>query len=147
MTQLCLDHVLAYTGASTVEDALASYRAGGFAPLPRTVRHAPGLRNGFIGLGPEYLELLWVDDERAFASAGPWRQVQRRAHRPFALALRTDDLEGVRAAWRGRGIDVGTASDGAAWSFIHLPPKTLPGAPCFVLRYHTVDEAVRGRLR
>src|SRR6185503_11250673 len=159
MTQrplLCLDHVLAYTGASTIEAAVAGYRSAGFATLAQTVRHAPGLRNGFVGLGPEYLELLWVEDEQVFAHAGPWRQAQRRARRPFGFALRADDLDSVRAAWRKRGLEVGppthgapadTAGGGPAWSFLHLPPGLSPGAMCFVVQYHALDRAARGRVR
>lgn len=159
MTQrplLCLDHVLAYTGAATIDGAVSGYRAAGFSTLAQTVRHAPGLRNGFVGLGPEYLELLWVEDEQVFAAAGPWRQAQRRARRPFAFALRADDLESVRAAWRERGLEVGPLTNGApadtaggapAWSFLHLPRGLLPGAACFVVRYHAVDSAARGRVR
>jgi hypothetical protein len=153
---LCLDHVLSYSGAPAIEDALARYRAAGFAVMAQTVRHAPGLRNGFVGIGPEYLELLWVEDERAFGKSGPWRQAQRRARRPCTLALRTDDLGALQAAWRARGLDVGPATDGApadrpgaspAWSFLHVPPPLLPGIGVFVLRYHAVDAAARGRVR
>ncbi|MGZ3457728.1 MAG: hypothetical protein ACXU86_04400, partial [Archangium sp.] len=57
-----LDHLMTYTNAPSLEEVLEGYRRAGFIPWDSTNRHEPGLRNGFIPIGPEYLEICWVED-------------------------------------------------------------------------------------
>jgi len=53
MTNIRFDHFITYTSAGNIDDYLKEYATQGFLPEDRTVRHDPGLRNGFIPFGPE----------------------------------------------------------------------------------------------
>ena len=65
MSAIRFDHLITFTSATSIDDHLKEYVAQGFVPHAQTVRHEPGLRNGFVSLGPDYLEFWWVEDEGA----------------------------------------------------------------------------------
>lgn len=140
-----LDHFLTFTSASTIEAQLARCEALGFLVHPRTVRHDPGLRNGFVALGPEYLEFLWVEDEAKFAAAPPEDREARTPPRPFGIGIAAADVAAVHDAWVGRGYavpDVFSKADADAaadapplWTFLAIPKALLPGAETFLLQY------------
>jgi hypothetical protein len=146
-----LDHVLTYTSAPSIDHHLEAYRRAGFNGAEQTARHGGGLRNGFIEFGPEYLELVWVEDEDQFARGHPLmpeltRQDLRASRRPFAIGLQTPDVRRMHDVWSERGhvlppvFSVGPpdAPDDAppALSIQRMPPELLPGALCLVLTYH-----------
>jgi len=153
---LRLDHILSFTNGP-IEDALAEYRRAGFDLQPGTLRHPPGLRNGFVSFGPEYVELNWVEDEQAFAVGAPvWQQAQRRCQLPFAISFFSDDVHQLGGALAQRGYHlppVGSRSqreiypDGRpVWSFLLMPPGLLPGTGSFATTYHQPQEP-RHRIR
>ena len=151
MTNIRFDHFLTYTSATNIDDYLKEYAAQGFLPHENTVRHEPGLRNGFIALGPEYLEFCWVEDETLFAAAEGEEGVLRTARRPFGLGLIADDVQAVHDDWTARGYAVpdvrskaprdATPDTPPAWSFQEIPSDLLPGVFSFALTYHTRSKA------
>jgi hypothetical protein len=74
------DHFITYIDAPSIEGYLEEYRAAGFIANDDTTRHDPGLRNGFLLIGREYVELCWVEDEDLF-SAGDASEHAVRAGR------------------------------------------------------------------
>lgn len=147
MSALRFDHFISYTSAASIDDHLKEYAAQGFSPSDRTVRHEPGLRNGFLFFGPEYLELAWVEDIQLFDTADAGEKQLRSVHRPFGIGFAADDVNAVHAEWVDRGYVVpdvwSKAPRDAApdappvWSFLEIPPELLPGASCFALTYHS----------
>jgi hypothetical protein len=146
MTAIQLDHFITYTSAGSIDEYLKEYAAQGFEPEERTVRHDPGLRNGFVFVGPEYLEFCWVEDEALFAAADEEEQTLRDMPRPFGIGLVSDDVHALHQDWVARGYSVPDVSSRAArdaapdapptWSFQTIPRELLPGAACFALTYH-----------
>lgn len=146
MTGIRLDHFITYTSALDIDDYLKEYAAQGFVPHEKTVRHNPGLRNGFVFVGPEYLEFCWVEDEALFAEAEEEDKLLRDAPRPFGLGMVSDDVQAVHEGWVARGYTVPDVSSSAprdapadsppVWSFQTIPSELLPGAWCFALTYH-----------
>jgi hypothetical protein len=154
MSSVRFDHFLTYTSAASIDDYLREYAAQGFIPEERTVRHDPGLRNGFVFVGPEYLEFLWVEDEALFAAAEEEDRLARAAPRPFGIGLIADDIHALHEDWAAHGYSVPEVSSKAArdaapdappaWSFQDIPGELLPGALCFALTYHArPKDAVR----
>lgn len=146
MAALRFDHFIAYTNAASIDDYLKEYAAQGFTPADRTVRHEPGLRNGFLHFGSAYLEFAWVEDALLFDQADAGEKLLRSAHRPFGIGFVADDVNAVRAEWVERGYIVpGVWSKAprdappdakSVWSFLEIPAELLPGASCFALTYH-----------
>ena len=147
MSKIKLDHFITYTNAESIDEYLDEYAEQGFLPMERTVRHNPGLRNGFITFGPEYLEFCWVEDERLFSGADPEEVQIREARRPYGIGIVAKDVQTVHDDWTAKGFDLPAVWSKAArddepdtppkWSFQEIPPDLLPGASCFVLTYHS----------
>lgn len=112
----------------------------------RTVRHDPGLRNGFISLGPEYIEFCWVEDEELFAKADAEEKLLRASPHPFGIGMIANDVNTIHTDWTAKGYSVPEVWSKAprdappdtppAWSFQGIPDELLPGASCFALTYH-----------
>jgi len=126
---------------------LERYRQAGFAVLEDTVRHEPGLRNGFVGFGREYIEFCWVEDEEAFSTVGPEEKALRAARRPYGIGIATPDVGALHVQWAAQGYELSPVFSKAprdaapdadpVWSFQEIPPALQPGgAECFVLTYH-----------
>jgi hypothetical protein len=159
MVPIRLEHFITSTHAATVEAQLERYRQAGFLPQDTTVRHDPGLRNGFVSFGPEYIELAWVEDEALFAAGGgiPGIQTYHATARPWGIGLEVADVRAAHEAWRARGYDLAPVfsrgvrdaapDDGPAWSFQPIPGDLLPGALCFALTYHGVRRDAPRRAR
>lgn len=139
------DHFITYVEAPSIDRYLDKYRTMGFHVSDRTVRHDPGLRNGFVLFGSQYIEFCWVEDEALFSKSEPDEAVMRRAHRPFAIGFVSDDVQATHDDWLARGQDVppvfskseqGAADAPPSWSFQTIPEELLPGASCFVVTYH-----------
>lgn len=147
MTNIRFDHFMTYTSAANLDDYLKEYATQGFVPHEKTVRHDPGLRNGFIFVGPEYVEFCWVEDEALFAAADAEEKLLRTTPRPFGLGMIADDVQAVHDDWMARGYSVpevwskvprdATPNTPPVWSFQDIPSELLPGVSCFVLTYHT----------
>lgn len=142
--QVRLDHLMTYTNAPTLEEVLEGYRRAGFSMWDGTNRHEPGLRNGFVPVGPEYLEICWVEDEEAFRRGDPQGHELIEDPRICGIAFTCSDLRALRDSWIDRGAQVpepyvasepGT-NEGPKWTFQELPGRLLPGAGCFALSYH-----------
>jgi hypothetical protein len=150
---IAFDHFITWTDAATIDEHVATYRAAGFAAPQRTVRHEPGLRTGFVGFGPEYIEFCWVEDEAAFARGEPEEAAYRAARRPYGLGLVTDDVQALHTRWAEQGYSLPAVWAAAprdappgtdpAWSFQAIPPALLSGSRCFALTYHTRPPATR----
>ena len=90
MAKLKLDHVITSTNIASIDVHLDDYRKAGFLPVEYTVRLDPGLRNGFIAIGPEYVEFAWVENADEFnraAVANPILAALRAIPRPFVFPL------------------------------------------------------------
>jgi hypothetical protein len=139
------DHFLTYVEAPNIDRYLEKYRTMGFLVSDRTLRFDPGLRNGYILFGSQYIEFLWVEDEEVFSKGEPDEAVMRRAHRPFGIGLVSDDIQATHDDWLARGHDLpkvfskgerGADDVPPRWSFQEIPEALLPGASCFALMYH-----------
>lgn len=144
MNDLRLEHFLCYSDAPSVDEHAAGYRRLGFVPQAHAARWEPGLRNRFVGLWPEYLELVWVEDEDAFAAAheDPITRF-RAARRPFGVGILTDDVPALHDEWVARGFELPpvryespAGSDpnaGPLFAFQAIPHNVLPGVDAFAL--------------
>jgi len=147
MTNVQFDHLITYTNASDIDDYLKEYEKQGFIPHEKTVRHEPGLRNGFISIGPEYLEFCWVENEELFATADAVEKLFRSIPHPFGLGIISDDVHDVHNDWTARGYTVPeiwsnsprdiTPDAPPMWSFQEIPNGLLTGIFSFVMTYHT----------
>ncbi len=152
MANIKLDHFITGADTDSIDNYLENYRKAGFLVAEQTVRHHPGLRNGFVRFGPEYLEFVWVEDEEQFekgadATFFPRVRDLRAAHRPFAFAVEANDVRILREEWLERGYELppiisgkarGAAEDAPPiWSFQPIPSSVAEGAFCFALTYHT----------
>lgn len=141
--ELRLDHFLCYSDAASLDDHVAEYRRLGFVPQARAARWDPGLRTRFIGLWPEYLELLSVADEAAFAASDDPDTRFRAERRPYSIGIMTDDLPALHATWRDRGFELpeirfespADPPPGAEplFAFAAIPQQLLPGVSAFGL--------------
>lgn len=155
MVALRLDHVLTFTSASPVEEALDRYRQAGFVPSPHIAEWSPGLRNGFVNLWPEYLELLCVHDDDAFRTAPAPLRRARDAHRPYGLGFYSDDTARLRDDWVAAGHDLPdaeylrleTTSTDDPPDFCEVALPVLPGADCFALTSFFPGAAMRARMQ
>jgi hypothetical protein len=140
------DHLFTFTSATSIDDYLDEYLVQGFLTHEQTVRHPPGLRNGFVSLGPDYLEFWWVEDEAQFALASMEQQAFRTGRHPFGIGMIAPNVQAVHDDWRACGYAVPPVSSRAprdapadappAWSFQDIPRELLPGCLCFALTYH-----------
>jgi hypothetical protein len=144
------DHFLTFADMGSIDDFVEKYRALGFVVSNETRRYKPGLRNRFISLGCEYLELVWVENEDEFARGGSEefaRMFQslpalRRAARPFSIGLLSNDVEKLHQEWTLRGYNVPPVWSFAPpglppiFSFQEIPDELLPGTSCFAITYH-----------
>jgi len=146
MTNIRFDHFITYTSAANIDNYLKEYAMQGFLPEERTVRHDPGLRNGFINLGPEYIEFGWVEDEEQFSRADEEEKTLRATPRPCGIGMIAEDVREVHNNWIARGYSVPDVFSKAPrdappdtpprWSFQEIPSELLPGVACFALTYH-----------
>jgi hypothetical protein len=155
MPTIRLDHFITYTSARSIDEHLEWYRQAGFGVMEDTVLHEPGLRNGFIGFGREYIEFCWVEDEEAFSAVGPEEQALRAASRPYGVGIATPDVAALHEEWAAQGYELSPVfskgpRDAApdadpVWSFQEIPPALQPGgAECFVLTYHQRRRSLDG---
>jgi len=143
------DHFIAFTD-TPIETLLDRFGRAGFAVASpdQTVRVPPGLRNGFVFIGPDYLEFCWVEREEEFAEGVARDRGLRRireGQRPYGIAFRTEDAARFREGLLRRGFDVpdvvvARPSDApedapSAWAFGALPPASTPGAHAFYMAY------------
>jgi len=153
MVGALLDHVITFTRAETIEQALDLYRTQGFDVASTTVRHEPGLRNGFVWLGPEYLELCWVEDEVAFASAELTKRSWRQSPGVGGMGLTSSRLEVVRNRLLEAGLQMTEITEGRprdaapddppTWRFLELPEGSLDGTWGFFLQYLARNDGPR----
>lgn len=146
-----LDHLMTYTNAPSLDEVLEGYRRAGFSLSDETNRHEPGLLNGFVPIGPEYLEICWVEDKEAFLRWDPQGHELIDDPRICGIAFKCGDLRALRDAWIARGADVPEpwvasergSNEGPKWTFQEIPGRLLPGAGCFALSYHRPRPPIR----
>lgn len=145
-----LDHFLTFVNTNNIEDHVEQYRALGFIVSEETRPYKPGLRNRFILLGCEYLELVWVENEEEFTRGGTEEFARmfndlptlRQAARPFSIGFLASDVQALHQEWTRRGYNLPTVWSFAPpgmppiLSFQEIPEEMLPGARCFANAYH-----------
>lgn len=153
MSTAHIDHIITFANVSNIDDYVDQYRSRGFILSEATHRYKPGLRNRFVTLGCEYIELAWVEDEAVFAAGGteefarmfPDLPTLRLAARPFGIALKSASVEALHQAWTERGYTLPPVWSFAppglppVFSFQPIPSDLLPGARSFALTYHGED--------
>lgn len=91
--------------AAPLEQHLERYREAGFAVSDYIAHWDPGLRNGFVMLWPESLELITVADEHAFGRDADRDLCEDRAVRGIhAFELLSADTHAVHARLSERGV-------------------------------------------
>jgi len=149
---LRLDHVLTFTLAERVETSLERYRSAGFLVSDHIAEWDPGLRNGFINLWPEYLELLCVDDSDRFRTeASDTLKQAAAACRPYGLGFYSDDTVAIHDRWTRLGLEVpppemlrlAATPESAPPDFCEMEAPSLEGAECFVLTSYFPNAAMR----
>jgi hypothetical protein len=158
MTDVHMDHFITFADVKNVDDHAETYAARGFLVTEETRRYQPGLRNRFVTLGLEYLELAWVENKAVFKAGGdeefarmfPNLPALRTAARPFGIGFMSADVVALHREWMARGYDIPDV-----WSFVppnhppvftfqEIPPTLLPGVSSFALMYHGASpDAVR----
>lgn len=145
-----IDHIVTFANVSNIDDHVEKYRSRGFIVSEATHRYKPGLRNRFITVGCEYVELAWVEEEAVFAAGGteefarmfPDLPALRLAARPFGVGFKSASVEALHLDWTGRGYDLPPVWSFAppglppVFSFQTIPSKLLPGVTSFALTYH-----------
>jgi hypothetical protein len=114
MSTVQIDHILTFSNVANIDEYIRRNQERGFVVSQDTFRYKPGLRNRFMSLGPEYIELVWVEDEPAFDARGteefarmfPNLPELRRAGRPFSIDFKTSDVETLHRNWAERGLQV-----------------------------------------
>lgn len=153
-----IDHILTFANVKDIDDYVGEYSSRGFIVNDATYRYKPGLRNRFITLGCEYIELVWVEDEEAFFADGteefawmfPNLSALREISHPFSIGFQTPDVEALHAAWIARGYALPSVRSFAPpgmpsmLSFQVIPNTLLSGASNFAITYHN---NVEGQVR
>src|ERR1043165_6695580 len=146
---LQFDHFLTFANTKNIDDYVEKYRALGFMVSDETRSYKPGLRNRFILLGCEYLELVWVENEDEFTKGGSEEfsrmyndlPALRSAARPFSIGFNSPDVEVLHQEWARRGYNIPPVWSFAppgmppVLSFQEIPESLLPGASCFAITY------------
>ncbi|MFV0535006.1 MAG: VOC family protein [Cumulibacter sp.] len=137
---------------SPPERHLERYRRAGFAVSEHVAEWDPGLRNGFVDLWPEDLEILTVADEEAFErDADTQLRAQRASKAVHAVELYSDDVHAVREQLIAAGIEApeivegrltATAAD-AQPDFYFLDLPHLPGTAATVITSTFPNPAMR----
>ena len=143
-----------------LERHLDRYRRAGFWLSDHIADWDPELRTGFVDLWPEYLELLTVADEDAFANrADPGLRHDRAGGRIHAVELYSEDTTAVHAALSGELSDEGvtlpvvteaslaTTPPGAGPDFYFLDLPQLPGTRATVMTSTFPGTAMRRYLK
>ena len=110
------------------------------------MRHFPGLRNGFVYIGTEYLEFEWVENRKEYQQGKlPYHDIFIKNPAPFGIGLTTDDIKTLHRNWRRRGFKVAPVysrgprgakeGDPPWWSFQKIPTVLLLGVWSFALTY------------
>jgi hypothetical protein len=149
------DHFLTFVNTANIDEYIEQYRALGFVVSNETRPYKPGLRNRFVTLGCEYLELVWVENEEDFARGGTEEFARmftdlptlRQASRPFSVGFISYDVEALHQEWTLRGYNVSPVWSFAPpgmppiLSFQEIPDHILPGASCFAITYHNTSSS------
>lgn len=156
-----IDHIITFANVASIDTYIKEYQARGFIVHDDSPRYKPGLRNRFVSLGCEYIELVWVEDEAAFAVGGevefaltfPNLKALRSPARPFGIGLVTQDAEALHQNWTERGYhvpDVWTFTPPGhppVFSFQNIPLDLLPGVGSFALMYHSTVPGQERRMQ
>lgn len=154
MAALHMDHFITFADVKNVDAHAETYAARGFLVTDETRRYQPGLRNRFVTLGLEHLELAWVENKAVFKAGGDEEFARmflnlpalRAAARPFGIGFVSADVVALHREWIARGYDIPDV-----WSFVppnhppvftfqEIPPTLLPGVSSFALMYHGASE-------
>lgn len=143
-----IEHIYSLINSKTLEGHLALYKKAGFIVNPKTVRHPPGTRNGFVYIGSEYIEFLWVENKKEFKNAQkalPWLEQFKKHPAPYGYGFESPDVQKFHASLVRRGFKIPDVSsrgpadakegDAPWWSFQYFSKKFVPGVLPFVLTY------------
>lgn len=142
---MILNHIISFANVPDIDAYLREYAEAGFVASTKTVRHKPGLRNGFVYFGPEYIEFSWVENERLFRKgAKSYRRFFRNSPSPYGVAFESKNVKSLHARLLKRGYKMPRVyakgprdADKSViwWTFQHIPFQYLPGAWTFALTY------------
>ena len=140
-----LNHIISFANTANIDSYLKRWKRAGFVVGEKTVRHEPGLRNGFVYFGPEYIEFSWVEDEASFRkNVKSYRKDIRHHPSPYGVAFEVANVHRLHGQLRKRGYSVpktysrgprGADKSVIWWSFQSIPFRYLPGAWTFALTY------------
>lgn len=134
------------------ERHLERYRKAGFVVSDHIAEWNPGLRNGFVVLWPEDLEILTVADEEVFERDADSRlRADRASGAIHTLELYSDDVHAVREQLAASGIELPEIGEGrltatetaAGPDFYFLDLPHLPGTSATVITSTFPNPAMR----
>jgi len=146
VVDLYLDHVL--VAVRDLEKARRTYaNLLGFTVTPQGVHPGRGTGNRLIVFGPEYLELISVQDPReARRERLELMEFLQRRQGLYMFALGSSDLEATVVEVRHRGGRIADPVDGAragvvgkggyTWRSADLDPADTPGSATFIIQHH-----------
>src|SRR5213080_532011 len=145
-----LDHVLMPV-ADLGDGARRLYDRFGLQGIPGGRHPGVGTANVIVPLGRQYLELIAVVDQGEAASrrlGGRVASALKESRRFVAWALRTEDLDAVRARLQGAGWDLPAIVEGSRtrpdgqvlrWRTQDIDTGTEPSAIPFVIEWRIPD--------
>lgn len=145
-----IEHIYSFLNKKSLESHLRLYAKEGFVVGKKTVRHPPGTRNGFFYIGPEYLEFLRVEDQKAYRKGkSNHHDTFRTNPGPFGFGFDAPQIgefhkelirKGIKAPRLfSRGPSDAKENDEPWWTFQLFPSRALPGIYPFALRYESHD--------
>ena len=144
MADLYLDHIL--IAVRDLGAAASAYAALGFKVTPEGKHPGRGTHNRLVVFGPEYLELIAIDDptgQLLRPAMGPFLQSREGL---FTFAMGTDDIEATRADLIDRGVTVSEPTDSErlapdgtvaySWRYASIERDEPAGSDTFVIQHH-----------
>jgi hypothetical protein len=149
-TPTVVDHVLLPV-ADLEDGARGLEESFGLQGIPGGRHPGAGTANVIVPLGRQYLELIAIVDEEEAASsrlAGRVARALKEGRRFVAWALRTQDLDAVRATLQGAGWNLPAIVEGSRtrpdaqvlrWRTQDIDTGTEPSAIPFVIEWRIPD--------
>lgn len=145
-----IDHVI--VAVRDLDAATQAYaRLLGRPPSLCGTHPAQGTANAIFQLDNTYVELLAPADAPPPGQAGALVRAHLDSHGEglFGIALATDDIESLQAAWRAAGLSAsrpqpgeGAGADGSLrrWRSVFLPPADTQGLVVFAIEHESPPE-------
>src|SRR4051812_4917978 len=100
-----LEHIFSLINAKNLEEHLEHYKKAGFNVSSQTVRHPPGLRNGFAYIGCEYIEFEWVENAKEYKEGKKaYHDVFQKHPAPFGFGFEEPNIEAFHGRLEASGL-------------------------------------------